>query len=78
LIAADYTCQRCERAMALEAQQTPTLMRDIVYSAALHVHHRTYARFGHERIEDLEVLCESCHNAEHASRAIKPRFMRAG
>lgn len=31
------------------------------------VHHKTYARFGgQERLEDLEVLCRSCHDAKHA------------
>ncbi len=27
----------------------------------LEVHHRTYARVGRERPEDLEVLCRRCH-----------------
>lgn len=32
----------------------------------LEVHHRTYERFGgDEHNEDLEVLCERCHDAEH-------------
>jgi 5-methylcytosine-specific restriction endonuclease McrA len=31
----------------------------------LHVHHRTYARLGRERDDDLEVLCEFCHRSEH-------------
>lgn len=78
LVAADYTCQRCRLPMALEATHRPEKMRDIVYSALLHVHHKTYARFGNERVDDLEVLCESCHNAEHAGRLIKPRMLRAG
>lgn len=31
----------------------------------LHVHHLTYVRLGAELDEDLEVLCISCHYAEH-------------
>lgn len=31
----------------------------------LQVHHKTYARRGHERPEDLEVLCRNCHKDEH-------------
>ncbi len=27
----------------------------------IEVHHRTYARFGHERVEDLTTLCRECH-----------------
>lgn len=28
----------------------------------LHVHHRTYERFGAEMEDDLTVLCEDCHD----------------
>lgn len=31
----------------------------------LQVHHRTYERLGHERMADLTVLCDSCHEAFH-------------
>jgi hypothetical protein len=31
----------------------------------LHVHHRTYARRGHELLDDLTVLCERCHKLFH-------------
>jgi hypothetical protein len=31
----------------------------------LQVHHKTYERLGHERDDDLEVLCESCHHGHH-------------
>ena len=31
----------------------------------LEVHHLTYERFGHERLEDLQVLCHLCHMREH-------------
>jgi hypothetical protein len=42
----------------------------------LHVHHKTYARFGAEPVEDLLVLCESCHAAEHRSPKKKKRAPR--
>lgn len=29
------------------------------------VHHRTYARRGHERLHDLTVLCRVCHAKHH-------------
>ena len=32
----------------------------------LQVHHLTYDRLGHERDEDLEVLCKACHEGHHA------------
>lgn len=31
----------------------------------LQVHHVDYARLGRERLSDLMVLCESCHEKEH-------------
>jgi hypothetical protein len=31
----------------------------------LHVHHRTYERFGYEEIGDLTVLCGYCHAKHH-------------
>lgn len=31
-------------------------------------HHLTYERVGHERIEDLKVLCKPCHEASHRRR----------
>lgn len=32
----------------------------------LEVHHKTYARLGDERPNDLEVLCRYCHAERHA------------
>lgn len=32
----------------------------------LQVHHLTYERKGRERLSDLQVLCERCHEKEHA------------
>ena len=37
----------------------------------LHVHHRTYERFGHELQSDLICLCEDCHNFFHEGTRIK-------
>jgi 5-methylcytosine-specific restriction endonuclease McrA len=31
----------------------------------LEVHHWTYARIGHERADDLIVLCDECHDGVH-------------
>lgn len=31
----------------------------------LDVHHKTYERFGSERMSDLESLCRKCHKIEH-------------
>jgi hypothetical protein len=31
----------------------------------LDVHHKTYRRFGRERLEDLVSLCRLCHEKEH-------------
>lgn len=36
---------------------------------ALHVHHRTYARLGDERLSDLLTLCISCHDIIHGRTA---------
>ena len=36
----------------------------------LHVHHRTYDRIGHERYDDLIVLCEVCHSHFHSGRRV--------
>lgn len=36
---------------------------------ALEVHHRTYARLGRERLEDLTPLCSPCHRATHLEPA---------
>jgi 5-methylcytosine-specific restriction endonuclease McrA len=33
----------------------------------LDVHHRTYARLGHEDPDDLIVLCHRCHQRHHGT-----------
>ena len=37
----------------------------------LQIHHKTYERLFHEKLEDLEVLCKTCHQKEH--NRYKPR-----
>ncbi len=34
-------------------------------AGTLHVHHRTYERLGQEKLTDLVVLCEKCHERFH-------------
>ncbi len=34
----------------------------------LEIHHKTYANIGNERPEDLEVLCERCHEGVNRGR----------
>lgn len=36
----------------------------------LDTHHRTYERLGHERPEDLIVLCRGCHTLFHECRKL--------
>lgn len=38
----------------------------------LEVHHRSYENLGRETLDDLEVLCDECHDREHE----KPRADR--
>lgn len=47
LQAAGYRCRLCN---ADGTQESP-----------LHVHHRTYERFGNELPSDLTALCKECH-----------------
>lgn len=39
----------------------PRWLAIVAYDQDLHVHHRSYARVGHELDEDLQALCRSCH-----------------
>ena len=36
-------------------------------TSGLEVHHRTYARLGHEHPSDLVVLCRLCHGRLHGT-----------
>lgn len=42
----------------------------------LNVHHLTYERRGHERLDDVVVLCLGCHRREHAIAAGRRRDER--
>ncbi len=33
-------------------------------------HHRTYQRWGRERLDDVYTLCRPCHNAFHQTRRL--------
>lgn len=39
-------------------------------AGTLHAHHRTYARQGHELVEDVIILCRSCHGLFHKKSVI--------
>ena len=39
------------------------------WSVKLEVHHKTYERFKRERLDDLKVLCPSCHQQADVVRA---------
>lgn len=51
---AGYRCQVCNRHK-----------NEVVLDA----HHRTYARLGHERPEDITVLCRNCHELYEANKS---------
>lgn len=36
------------------------------HADANQVHHKTYARWGEEPLDDLELLCRQCHDRHHA------------
>jgi 5-methylcytosine-specific restriction endonuclease McrA len=42
------------------------------HAAASHVHHLTYIRKYRERPEDLQALCEPCHEFTHGKRDDDP------
>ena len=35
----------------------------------LQLHHKTYESLGHERMEDLDLLCSACHHDADQNRA---------
>jgi hypothetical protein len=49
VVTSDRRCERCGCRVPLHGR------------GAVTVHHRTYARLGHERREDVELLCWGCH-----------------
>lgn len=34
----------------------------------LEIHHKTYKNIYKEKLEDLQILCRSCHKSEHSKR----------
>jgi hypothetical protein len=40
------------------------------YTHLLQLHHTTYQRVGRERDEDLELLCDKCHDKLHPMRGL--------
>lgn len=38
------------------------------------VHHKTYARLGHEHLDDLIGLCGKCHTKEHGIKKKKKKW----
>lgn len=41
-----------------------------------HVHHLTYERKYHERLEDLQSICKSCHEFTHGKSDVDPAMAR--
>lgn len=54
--AAGWRCQICNRPST---------------AVTLDAHHRTYERLGHERPDDITVLCRDCHELYESSRKAK-------
>ena len=59
---ADYKCQQC----------------GLNEGYGLHVHHLNYSHLGHEFPEDVVVLCEACHKAEHQKELVSANGDSAG
>lgn len=49
-----HRCERCQREMRSKKE--------------MHGAHRTYARFGHEHLTDVDAACRECNMAERASQ----------
>lgn len=62
LEAAGYRCQRCGISK---------------WSSVLEVHHLTYDRFKRERLSDLMVLCERCHQKADEERRVQVKIKNA-
>lgn len=50
---------RCERCGARDGERV--LAQGKIKHLSLHCHHLTYDRLGNEELDDLEILCEWCH-----------------
>lgn len=46
--------------------------QDCGSSRDVQLHHLTYERLGHERPEDVRLLCDTCHQIEHGILGSKP------
>ena len=55
----NYTCEKCG--------YNPNWSTSPIY-VPLDVHHLTYDNLGDEPLEDLQVLCRSCHMLIHGRR----------
>lgn len=70
--------RRCARAIARAGDRCQRC-GFTKYSRRLEVHHLTYARLGHERDEDLIVVCHECHVAADQERVqVEERKQRRG
>jgi len=47
------------------------------HDGPLDVHHLHYETLGHEGLDDVIVLCRSCHRAEHIPRNKQKRLLEA-
>lgn len=54
LIRAGFMCEKCGK-----------IGKQMGGNSTLHVHHKTYARFGCEDMDDLIVVCKNCHSNIH-------------
>ncbi len=54
-------CNKCDRSIK-------ELYQYELDDGGLHVHHRDYENLGQERLEELDLLCSTCHINEHDKR----------
>ena len=59
------------RARALAAADNQC--RNCCTAGSLTVHHKSY-NLGYEQLEDLEVLCLTCHTIEHSAKEVVHAF----
>lgn len=66
----EHRCVVCKRS---HGDEDSRLRRG---KTVLEVHHTTYERYGHERLEDLVTLCQRCHATEHQWQKRERRAQR--
>jgi Asp-tRNA(Asn)/Glu-tRNA(Gln) amidotransferase C subunit len=80
VIYAEYLQSRQWKAFRLKAIRyhgKSCMMCGIKEVPYFHVHHLTYERLGCEKIKDVVVLCEVCHNEVHKTGfVIKPNVKK--